>query len=213
MRQDQHRIWGLVVAATVLVSGCAAVTKGRADLDSGMRELGTASWYGADFHGSVTANGELYDMHTLTAAHRTLPLGTVARITNAVNGKHAVIRVNDRGPYVNGRILDLSYAAAQALGMEEAGVTAIQLEVVGQDRFETETRSPDESTLAKLSMLESAVDAVSLSDLNSLWMNSTEHTLARMMPTDIRRQRRARRVGDVMAAQRRVELVAESVLV
>ena len=115
MRCNQQYLWALIVTGSMFLSGCAAVSKGRADLDLGMKERGIASWYGADFHGWVTANGELYDMQAFTAAHRTLPLGTVARITNVVNGKHVMIRINDRGPYVNGRILDLSYAAANAL--------------------------------------------------------------------------------------------------
>ena len=117
---------------------CAAVRTGRADLDLGMKERGIASRYGDDFHGWLTASGESYDMQALTAAHRTLPLGTVARITNVVNGKHVLIQINDRGPYVNGRILDLSYAAAKTLGMLEDGISVIQLEVVANDRFGTE---------------------------------------------------------------------------
>jgi rare lipoprotein A len=88
MRRHQHSVWVLIVAVSVLLSGCASLTKGRADLDLSVKERGIASWYGEDFHGWITASGELYDMHALTAAHRTLPLGTVARITNVVNGKH-----------------------------------------------------------------------------------------------------------------------------
>jgi rare lipoprotein A len=107
-----------------------------------MKERGIASWYEDNFHGWVSASGELYDMHALTGAHRTLPLGTVARITNVVNGKHVVIRINDRGPYVNGRILDVSYAAAKQLGMLEVGISAIQLEAVGQNRFDTGMSEP-----------------------------------------------------------------------
>jgi rare lipoprotein A len=142
MRDNQQFVWPLIVAASVLLSGCAAVTKGRADLDLGIKERGIASWYGDDFQGWTTASGELYDMHALTAAHRTLPLGTVARITNVVNGGHVMIRITDRGPYVNGRILDLSYAAAKALGMVQDGVSAIQLQVVGENLFEAGMTEP-----------------------------------------------------------------------
>jgi rare lipoprotein A len=143
MRQNQRYLWTLIVTGTVLLTGCAAISKGRADLDVGMKERGVASWYGDDFHGWVTASSERYDMHAFTAAHRTLPLGTVARITNVVNGRHVMIRINDRGPYVNGRILDLSYAAAKRLGMVRDGVSAIQLEVVGKNLLEPgKTPSP-----------------------------------------------------------------------
>ena len=102
MRRNQQYFWALIVTGSVLLSGCAALTKGRADLDLGMKERGIASWYGDDFHGWVTASGEPYHMYAFTAAHRTLPLGTVARITNVVNGRHVMVRINDRGPYVNG---------------------------------------------------------------------------------------------------------------
>ena len=117
MHRKHTYMWAAVIAGSMVVSGCAGLTKGQADLDIGMKERGIASWYGDDFHGWVTASGEIYDMHTLTAAHRTLPLGTIVRVTNVVNGRNVVIRINDRGPYVNGRILDLSYAAAKRLDM------------------------------------------------------------------------------------------------
>ncbi|HKN85590.1 MAG TPA: septal ring lytic transglycosylase RlpA family protein, partial [Nitrospiraceae bacterium] len=132
MHLKRPYIWAFIVTSSMLMGGCAGLTKGRADLDIGMKERGIASWYGEDFHGWVTASGEPYDMYGLTAAHRTLPLGTIVRVTNAVNGRHVVIRINDRGPYVNGRILDVSYAAAKQLGMWRDGIAAIQLEVVGQ---------------------------------------------------------------------------------
>src|SRR5207344_2364858 len=79
-------------------------------------ETGTASWYGKAHHGQPTASGETYDMHALTAAHRSLPLGTRVLVTNVKNDRSVEVRINDRGPFVRGRILDLSYAAAQQLG-------------------------------------------------------------------------------------------------
>lgn len=123
--------WILVCMGMVLLSACTCLPKGQADLDVGMKERGIASWYGEDFHGWVTASGEIYDMESLSGAHRTLPLGTVVRVTNVENGKQIRVRINDRGPYVNGRILDLSYAAARKLGMAEGGLSAVSLEVVG----------------------------------------------------------------------------------
>ena len=93
-------------------------------------EVGWASWYGKDFHGRRTASGAVYDMYQLTAAHKTLPLGTSAMVTHLDNGKSVMVTINDRGPFVRGRIIDLSYAAAQALGMVEEGVAKVRLEVV-----------------------------------------------------------------------------------
>ena len=92
--------------------------------------VGVASWYGKDFHKKPTASGVDYDMHTFTAAHRTLPLGTVVKVTDASNGKSVMVCVTDRGPYVGGRIIDLSYAAAERLDLMDRGVGKVKLEVV-----------------------------------------------------------------------------------
>lgn len=94
------------------------------------REIGKASYYGAEAHGKPTASGEKFDMHALTAAHRTLPFGTRVRVTNLANGKSVVVKVNDRGPYVPGRIIDLSYAAAKKIDMLNAGVAEVEIVVV-----------------------------------------------------------------------------------
>ena len=91
---------------------------------------GIASWYGQDFHGKKTASGEVYDMYKLTAAHRTLPLGTRARIWNIENGRNCVVVINDRGPFIEGRILDLSYAAALELLLAEKGLGHVQIEIL-----------------------------------------------------------------------------------
>ncbi len=97
----------------------------------GYVERGMASWYGPGFHGNKTANGERYDMHKLTAAHRTLPLGSVAVVRSMSTGRHVTVRINDRGPFARGRVLDLSLAGAQALGMVGNGTDQIELRVVG----------------------------------------------------------------------------------
>jgi rare lipoprotein A len=93
-------------------------------------QVGTASWYGSYFDGKPTASGEAYDMHDLTAAHPTLPLGSYVRVTNLHNGRAVVVRVNDRGPIVQGRIIDLSYGAAQVLQFQEQGLQRVRLDVV-----------------------------------------------------------------------------------
>ncbi|MGH1571312.1 septal ring lytic transglycosylase RlpA family protein [Methylobacterium sp. P31] len=88
-------------------------------------QAGVASWYGPGFHGRMTANGERFNTHALTAAHRTLPFGTKVRVTNRSNGRSVVVRINDRGPYVGGRVIDLSNASARALGM--SGLAKVSL--------------------------------------------------------------------------------------
>ncbi len=92
-------------------------------------QRGQASWYGPGFHGRKTASGERFNQHDLTAAHRKLPLGTKATVINLDNGKTVEVKINDRGPYVRGRIIDLSKAAAERLGMKDAGTTLVRLEV------------------------------------------------------------------------------------
>jgi rare lipoprotein A len=92
---------------------------------------GRASWYGSDFHGKSTANGENYDMYAMSAAHKTLPMNTVVRVTNLDNNLKTVVRINDRGPFVEGRIIDLSYSAAKEIGLTGKGSANVSLEVLG----------------------------------------------------------------------------------
>lgn len=94
------------------------------------REEGVASWYGIPFNGHRTSNGEIYDMHQMTAAHRTLPFGAVVRVTNLNNGKQTQVRINDRGPFVANRVIDLSLAAAQAIEMIGTGTAQVRLEIL-----------------------------------------------------------------------------------
>jgi rare lipoprotein A len=93
-------------------------------------EQGQASWYGAPFHGRQASNGEIYDMNKLTAAHRTLPFNTVVRVTNMTNGKSTTVRITDRGPFVDNRIIDLSYAAAREIASIGPGVVPVRLEIL-----------------------------------------------------------------------------------
>lgn len=99
-------------------------------------EVGYASWYGANFHGRLTANGEIYDMNSLSAAHTTLPLPSYVRVTNLDNGSSVVVRVNDRGPFHGDRIIDLSARAGELLGMTHAGVARVQVDYVGRASLE-----------------------------------------------------------------------------
>jgi len=93
-------------------------------------EEGLASWYGGRFHGRLTSSGEVFDTNDMTAAHKSLPFGTMVRVTNQENGKTAVVKINDRGPFVEGRIIDLSRAAAVELGMIDSGVAHVSLQIL-----------------------------------------------------------------------------------
>jgi len=97
----------------------------------GFQQDGIASWYGNKFHGRPTSNGEAYDMYGMTAAHKTLPLGVYVKVTNKRNGLSTVVRVNDRGPFVAGRIIDLSYSAARKLDVVDAGTAPVHVEALG----------------------------------------------------------------------------------
>jgi peptidoglycan lytic transglycosylase len=118
---------GMLVSASSLVS-CA---KKSAEPQQPV-QAGIASWYGHPFHGRPTASGEVYDMEKMTAAHRTLPLGTVVRVENPANKQEAEVRINDRGPFVHDRIIDLSHAAAQAISMP--GIANVRLKVISIPR-------------------------------------------------------------------------------
>ncbi len=98
---------------------------------AGFTQTGTASWYGKDFHGKSTSSGETYNMNAMTAAHKTLPLGVYVKVHNRDNGREVIVRVNDRGPFVKGRIIDLSYAAAKKLGVDVAGTAPVRIEALG----------------------------------------------------------------------------------
>lgn len=105
--------------------------------DFNYNETGLASWYGDKFHGNNTANGEIYNKNLLTAAHKTLPMPVMARVTNLENGKQVVVRINDRGPFVRGRIIDLSAHAADLLDFKMAGVAKVRVEYIGKAEKET----------------------------------------------------------------------------
>src|ERR1700761_6524523 len=104
--------------------------------DASYREEGLASWYGDDFHGRLTANGEVFDMDSLSAAHPTLPMPSYARVTNLTNGKSLIVRVNDRGPYHGNRLIDVSNKAAELLDFKGNGVARVRVEYVGRAPLE-----------------------------------------------------------------------------
>jgi rare lipoprotein A len=198
-----YRAGLLIPIAGLLLTACTCLPKGISDLDVGIKDRGIASWYGQDFHGWMTANGEIYDMEALTAAHRTLPLGTVVRVTNVMNGKQTRVRINDRGPYVNGRILDLSHAAAGELDMVKDGITPVQLEVIGYDEGLVHTRHTVPASLVIL-----AYNGVSAQSRSVAPQDARRHRPIRLAPADVMRERRARRVRDILAAEQRADIVA-----
>jgi len=109
---------------------------------NGYDQTGVASWYGKQFHGHKTANGERYDMYTMSAAHKTLPLPSMVRVTNLDNGRSVIVRVNDRGPFVKSRIIDLSYAAAKALGYDTKGTAHVRVQAVNNQAIGKPTSAP-----------------------------------------------------------------------
>jgi rare lipoprotein A len=121
----------LAVVGIVILTGCSSSGRSRGGGGGGEATSGVASYYAHKYHGRPTASGERFDMHDLTAAHRTLPFGTRVRVTNVTNGRSVVVRINDRGPFVKGRVIDLSLAAAEQLDMVTAGLAEVEMRTVG----------------------------------------------------------------------------------
>lgn len=136
----RRNLWVVVAALALMVAGAGCGKKKKARVRSprlpavavhpGDVEHGYASWYGHPYHGRATSSGEIYDMHRLTAAHRTMPFGTDVEVTNMENGQKVRVRINDRGPFVDGRIIDLSLTAAKAIGMVGPGTALVDVKVV-----------------------------------------------------------------------------------
>jgi rare lipoprotein A len=119
------KVVAFVLAVAVVYAGCVTSRGGR-----GYYQVGYASWYGREYHGRHTANGERFNMRAMTAAHQSLPFGTRLRVTDLKTGRSVVVRINDRGPFRKGRILDLSYGAARRLGIVEEGVVQVGLQIL-----------------------------------------------------------------------------------
>ncbi|MGH6933665.1 MAG: septal ring lytic transglycosylase RlpA family protein [Dongiaceae bacterium] len=117
-------------------------------VDYGYAETGIASWYGPGFDGKATANGEIYDMNQLTAAHRTLPLPSMVRVTNLENGRQLALRVNDRGPFAHSRIIDVSRRASQLLGFEKMGTARVRVEIMADESRELALQAGGQSQVA-----------------------------------------------------------------
>jgi rare lipoprotein A len=130
-----HAAAALIAASLALAAGCGRRVTARVPVPPaaapiGWSETGVASWYGIPYDGRRAASGEIFDMRALTAAHRTLPFNTWLEVTNLDNGKRVDVRINDRGPFVGGRIIDLSMGAADRIGMVGAGLAKVRLKVI-----------------------------------------------------------------------------------
>lgn len=134
------------------------------DTSEGYSERGIASWYGADFHGLQTSNGETYDMYAYTAAHPNLPIPTWVEVTHLGNGKRVIVRINDRGPFVGDRIIDLSYRAAQTLDMVDEGTARVEVRALGAPASTPQTAQPVQATRRGFSVISDAQAAVPASE-------------------------------------------------
>lgn len=193
----------LLLLLAAAMPACSTVAKGQGDFDvhhAGYKERGVASWYGGEFHGRPTASGELYDQDKMTAAHKGLPLGSLVRVINAENGRHVEVWINDRGPFVNGRIIDLSYAAAERLGIIEAGTSPILLEVIRMGDGSTGGSPGVGGQPAEVLGLESAAMALEIkrgSRYSGVWIAPTgkeNGPIGRRPLGDLLDERRSRRL-------------------
>lgn len=116
-----------LLISSCLIFGLSQNTLAKETNQKQFTQHGVASWYGRQFHGRKTASGETYNMHSLTAAHRTLPLGSIVRVTNKSNGKSVIVKINDRGPFHGNRVIDVSKAAATQLGMVSNGIAKVEV--------------------------------------------------------------------------------------
>lgn len=126
---QRARPFAVLIVLALTLAACASPRPVSAP-SGGHEQVGLASWYGGKFHGRRTASGEVYDQNAMTAAHKTLPFGTRVKVTNLKNGRSAVLRINDRGPFVRGRIIDVSRRAAEHLGFRTDGVTKVEIQIV-----------------------------------------------------------------------------------
>ncbi len=184
--------------ACLFLSACSSLPKGELSLDLGIKDRGIASWYGKDFHGKLAANGEVFDMTAYTAAHRKLPLGSLVRVVNLANGKSVQVRINDRGPYIPGRMLDLSHAAALELDMVEAGTSVVQIEVIGEHRPVAPIPPSRIPTVAGF-VLNTEMHAAKRPTRQDSGLE-VPAVPPRMMPQEALYVRRERRIGSLLAA-------------
>jgi 3D (Asp-Asp-Asp) domain-containing protein len=192
---------GRVLISSIGIAGCSLVPKGHGAYDAGLKERGSASWYGEAFHGRLTASGKVYDQHQLTAAHRVLALGSRVRVMNAMNGRQVEVLINDRGPYIDGRIIDLSYAAAEKLDMIDIGTSPVIIEVITEEMPGTMVTALIPPTdERKMSATQRASDSSARwgSRYGDVWIapGTSEHYRMAWAPLqDLRDERKSRRLS------------------
>jgi rare lipoprotein A len=150
----------------------------------GYRQEGLASWYGAEEHGGPTSNGETFDMYLLTAAHKTLPLGCYLRVTNKINGKQTIVRVNDRGPFVAGRIVDLSFRSARELDIVDSGVAPVLIEVVSSGSVPSHPESAVAANVAYTLQVASFADPQTARQLSERLRKELSFSIVREVVTE-----------------------------
>ena len=201
--QSRQFLVAMSLSLALLLRACSWVPTGASHLDVGIEDRGVASWYGEAFHGKQAANGELFDMGALTAAHRTLPLGSVVRVVNLVNGKYVHVRITDRGPYVNGRILDLSRGAAARIGMLSGGLSVVRVQLVGEHRPVALLSSESMETVSISILLGLEQLAAGAAEFSPTTWGRTAPLLAypvRLLPGDVWVSRRGRQLTGMQAA-------------
>lgn len=186
-----------------LLSGCGVLSKGQTAFDVSAKDMGVSSWYGEDFHGKLAADGKPFDRYALTAAHRSLPLGSVVRVLNVQNARAVYVRITDRGPYIQGRMLDLSEGAAERLGMVTRGIAPVVVTVVGKGQVPDLWPSITSTILAGVSAGTQGLPGESRGHYHPIHVRS-----AQRQPEDVWRQPRQRRVVDVLEADHHVDRVA-----
>lgn len=192
MPMERSLLVSVAISVGLAVGACSWLPKGDPQFDAGVKDRGVASWYGGQFHGRQAADGTIYDVEGLTAAHRTFPLGSMVRVVNLANGKFVFVRITDRGPYVKGRILDLSHAAAVCLGMEGGGLSLVHVEIVGERRPDRLLSSDALAALPYSFILTSSSVPEAADPLLNLPF--------RFLPSDLWMQRRNWRVSAMLAA-------------
>lgn len=199
--------FGLALLSPIMFAGCSLLPNGYADYDAGLKERGEASWYGDAFHGRLTASGKVYDQHKLTAAHRVLPLGSRVRVLNALNGRQVEVLINDRGPFIDGRIIDLSHAAAEALDMIDIGTSPVTIDVITYHRSADPRRALSGSAATHQRTRPMTTWAVPLSSAHGafnygdFWMApggpDRNDRISWRALRDVRNERRSRRLSEL----------------
>lgn len=194
--------FAMAAAGLLFLSGCGVLPKGHSNFDVSAKDRGVASWYGEDFHGKLAADGRPFDMYGFTGAHRSLPLGTVVRVFNAQNGRSVFIRITDRGPYKPGRMIDLSLAAAQQLGMMKKGLSPVLVDVVGEEPLLKQLVAARGKGLLAIPAAEVKASVETSPGLLGPFPG---RVAARHYLGDLWGPRRLRRVADVLAANHYVD--------